>query len=281
MPKDLSEGGFGIGHYSDFNASIPQHSTQYIKYDELNGYLELLNGYRSDNKFLVMTLLDYRVIDFNYNNSVSKIHFVNMPPMKTFVSQYNITDIPSGYHDIVILTFLNPYNLSRNDSYRLLSPYLINNIRFNVIRDNDNKPFIEYKNMTKTNVSISDGVFVIKEANASVLWLYENVSDNETLQYQINVENTKYENMSYALIQLLDYEQIPLKYSTSEYVYYGLINKSETCSIPASLKVTGHGAHELVVILVTYPYEDYELVPGIINTNAKVQSSMRIELNVT
>ncbi len=101
--------------------------------------------------------------------------------------------------------------------------------------------------------------------------LKETLKSGTIFNYYVNVGhgliNDEIRNTSLAIVQLLDYQQLPVVYGTREDVYYGYIDRSENCSVYMSLKVPETvGQHRLVNIVITDPYADLEIAPGVINT---------------
>ncbi len=70
--------------------------------------------------------------------------------------------------------------------------------------------------------------------------MQEDVKPGQVLDYYLQVGhglvNGKKLNTSYAIVQLLDYSQVPVRYDASDYVYYGFIDVNESSSVHLSLK---------------------------------------------
>jgi len=285
--------GFGIGYYKDIDGTMPINHTEYLQNNEFNGHIKMINGYKTqNNQYLMLALLDYKIVPVYYNGIISAKHLFNLSPMESIIYPYKMANISAGYHDMMILNFKNPDNHSTNISDRLNTYSQMGNVRFNAIVENNNtKPLLNYNNSIKNiliednNTSNSfDGLLINKEPFSSNVWLCENVTKNEILNYYINIGNYNSDNKTYAIIQLLDYDQIPITSNDPEYIYYGQIQNNESASIPANLKVPDKkGVYELIVIFVANPYEQLEVNPGVQNSgiNTLVESSLRIELNVT
>jgi hypothetical protein len=276
--------GFGTGYFATPNGSIPLYPTQYIQNGTFKGYFEVMNGFPQRYQFLVMALVNYKVVPFYYNGTINSTHVVELDPKSTDTYAFNITDIPDGLNDVYFLVFLDPFNNSSSDDYRLTTEHLMTDVRFNVIQGEANKPNINLSNFTKqseSSNSIGD-ILVNKNYFNSTFWLYQNVTKNDTINYNINTQNDENKSRTFAVIQLLDYNQIPINNNNSEYVYYGSLNKSEAGSINASLIVpNSSGLHQLAVIIFTHPYENLEISPGNYDYSAIAESSIRIGLNVT
>jgi len=276
----------GFGFYQKNNNTItPFNNTLYVNNGSFDGYMVIDNHFNHENQYLILAFLDYNAIPFYYNGTVSTIHIVNMSPMGMNHSYFNITNIPNGFHDILFLVFLDPYNHSLDEVYRLDTDYSdMGRWRFNVVFKNDLKPLIQFKNVytDDNNSNKLNGVLVTKDTFSDKIFLSKNVTPNETLNYFINIGNKRNISENYAIIQLLDYNQIPINYNESNYVYYGSIKSGERSSIPVNIKIPdSNGVHELIIIWTTNPYENIWSLNGTKN-NMQLDSipSARIGLNV-
>lgn len=278
----------GFGFYQIINNTInPFNHTIYLNNRSLEGYMAIDNHFNHENQYLVLAFIDYNSTPFYYDGNVSSIHIINISPMNLSQGYFNITNIPDGFHDILLLAFLDPYNHSLDDGYRLDTDNSdMGRWRFNVICENDTKPDVEFKDQYSNcnSSNILNGLLVSKESFSNNVFLSKNVTSNEKLHYFINVGNTGNDSKNYTIIQLLDYKQIPINYSESEdYVYYGSIKSGERSSIPVELLVPdSSGVHELIIIWATNPYENIWTLNGTKN-NIQLDSkpSARIGLNVT
>ncbi len=87
------------------------------------------------------------------------------------------------------------------------------------------------------------------------------VSPGQDLDYYINVKNgfnQEYDRLNrFALAQLLDYEQVPLRQDVPVNVYYGTLDPGRTAALHASIKApSSPGTHVLSLVLAEYPYDD-------------------------
>ncbi|MDQ1252240.1 MAG: hypothetical protein QG646_1358 [Euryarchaeota archaeon] len=281
--------GFGFGVYHNQVPLVGMNITQHLKVNEnFEGYLNIANEIKKGNQYLLFALLDYKQIPFYINGSKNETHLVSLGPMEGHFYPFKIDGLSPGSHDLLIGVFLNPYNHSLNSRYRYDTDFsMMGSKRLNVIVGNGSTSMPEFKK-PKTFYQSSnflEGLLVNKEPFSAKSWLVEDVKKNETLEYYINIGNSSRKNQrTFAIVQFLDYKQIPIMQNTSDYVYFGRINKSEEGAIPASLIVPDkNGVHELIVVWVSDPYENLEISPGKLNTNleGRVEPSIRIGLNVS
>lgn len=276
----------GFGFYQKINNTItPFNYTLYVNDGSFDGYMVIDNHFNHENQYLVLALLDYKVIPFFYNGTVSTTHIVNVSPMDMNHGYFNITNIPNGFHDILFLAFLDPYNHSLDDGYRLDTDCSdMGRWRFNLVFKNDTKPFVQFKNVYSDYNTYDklNGLLVTKEMFSNKIFLSKNVTPNEILHYFINIGNKGNISENFAIIQLLDYNQIPINYNESDYVYYGSIGSGERSSIPVNIKIPdSNGVHELIIILTINPYENIWTLNGTKNdVQLDSMPSARIGLNV-
>ena len=239
VPEFIQGNCFGIGCFKTFDTMTPLYLTQYI------------------NEYLIMALLDYHIVPFNYNGNFSKAHLININSHKGLINGFNFSDISPGYHDLMFLVFKNPDDYYVNITY--LNPATnntttfttwnrdvpVNSLRFNIICMNEEKPSLEYGHIPNNHSSSFDysSMFVTREPLSSYPWTFQNTLGNEIEPYYINIVNSMRDDVSYVIIQLLDYNQVPLDYNGQDDVYYGKIELNESCSIPATILHQRIGAY--------------------------------------
>lgn len=185
-----------------------------------------------------------------------------------------MTNLSEGFHDVLILGLLSPYNYTTGPFGSSTGG---GSVRFNVIVGNAKKPAVSFENRsTAFNAAYSSENRVFSTLTKSPLdnrgLLRETLKPGAIFNYYVNVGhglvNNEIRNTSLAIVQLLDYRQLPVVYGTRDDVYYRYIDRSENCSVYMSLKAPETaGKHRLVNIVVTDPYADLEIAPGMINTS--------------
>ncbi len=279
---------FGLSIFSNTKPLSAMNLTQYLQENEsLEGSLQITNAINQKNEYLIMALVDYKLVPFSVNGSKNNTHIVTLDSMETQLYPFEIENLTAGFHDILILTFLNPNQHSLNREYRISTDFaLMGRIRLNALVENNTKPVIEYQHLRKLcNASYPlEGILVNQQPCSPKMWLAENVTAGDKLDYFINIgNNRRQEQRTFAIIQFLDYEQIPLDLEKNDFVYLGKLNNGEKVSIPASLIVPKEkGVHELIVVWILDPYADVEKSPGVRNKEIekREEPSIRIGLNV-
>lgn len=279
---------FGFGIYHSYNPLIGMNLTQFLKENEsFEGYLRITNAMNKGNQYLLFALVDYRAVPFYINGTQNQTHLINLNPMEDSFYFFKIDNLSTGYHDLLLGTFLNPYVHSLDENYRVSTDFaFMGSKRLNIIIGNGSTPFPEFRNsgiFCESSYAL-EGLLVNKKTCSSNAWLTENIKKDEKLEYFVNIGNNERRNQrTFAVIQFLDYKQIPIKHNTSEYAYFGYLNKGKKGSIPASLITPNNtGVSELIVVWVSDPYENLEISPGIRNLNleGRVEPSIRVGLNV-
>ncbi len=223
---------------------------------------------------LVMVMMDEKVIPFYYNGSLNKTHLIDPgenPGMSMpNDSAFEITGIPEGAHDIAILAFVDPYNF--NQSIWLRSgPIVISAQNFVIISASSNDRMQElinqsfsYSIVTSTSSSMNNS-FICETASSKPLGLPLNLRKGDVLHYYINIGhiyiNDNTTDLPFKVVQLLDYEQIPIQYNSTDYVYMGHTTNSEQIAVPMSIKAPKtSGYHKLIIIISISPHQ--ALDPG-------------------
>lgn len=280
---------FGFGVYTSYDPVIGMNLTQFLEKNEsLEGYLQVTNAMNNKNEYLLFALVDYRQVPFYINGEKNLTHIVDLNSMESMFYSFEIDKLSTGNHDLLLGAFLNPHEDSLDRDYRMDTDFaLMGSKRLSVSVGNNSKPFYAFEKPDTicTSPYPLEGLLVNKEPCSPKAWLTENVTKNEILDYFINIGNTKKrDKRTFAIVQFLDYEQIPLDQNNSEYVYLGTLEDGDKGSISASLAVPNNtGVHELIVVWISDPYENLEILPGIRNTDleGRVEPSIRIGLNVT
>lgn len=119
------------------------------------------------------------------------------------------------------------------------------------------------------------------------MWQKENVKGGSTIGYYVNLKSPitdgKAVNYSFAIIQMLDYAQVPIRVGSPDTVYYGHIDNNTSAAVHLSvLAPDTRGNHKLVVMVIGDPYENLEVSPYVENgqtwtTNKNISSFTTVE----
>jgi hypothetical protein len=290
IPRGAS---YSIGfHYANTDGSVPIRYTQYAD----DGNFSFLLTVEPSADCMLMALVDYRVVPFYFDGRYNSTHYLAGSPMENnsgvmsgnYSGLVSVTNLSEGFHDVLILGMLSPYNYTSSPLRSLTGG---GSMRFNVIVGNATKPSVSFENRsTAFNAAYSSENHVFSPLSKSPLdnrgLFKETVKPGTIFNYYVNVGhgmvNNEIRNTSLAIVQLLDYRQLPVVYGTRDAAYYGYIDRSENCSVYMSFKVPETvGLHRLVNIVVTDPYADLELASGIINTGITTSVTFEhVDINV-
>lgn len=212
-------------------------------------------------------------------NGTYNIVFLNV-----FNVSFKLTGLQNGTHNIAFLNVLSPYcNLTGNDinGWNILD--CVSGTSFNLVAGNASastvqnnavplEQFVTYKNNSNINLMddgpwLTEKPFFVDESLAGVTpptdaISYINAAPGEDIAYYIDVRNGvglgNEDNSRFTMMQLLDYEQMPLRQDMSEEVYFGALNPGQTLALHADiLAPKTPGKHILSIIWMTNPYEVY------------------------
>ncbi|HEY0607530.1 MAG TPA: hypothetical protein VGD58_31720 [Herpetosiphonaceae bacterium] len=87
-----------------------------------NPFLVLLNNTEAPKTILLTTVLDYRQVSFTLDNQDGLLHLVTIPAHSEVNIPLRLTIAEPGRHDLYVVAFEDPFNLSlsirdRNDTY--------------------------------------------------------------------------------------------------------------------------------------------------------------------
>jgi hypothetical protein len=245
---------------------------------------------------MLMALVDYRVVPFYYNGSYNTTHYLSgssgNPKYSdstygNYTGMFSITNLSEGFHEVLFLGIVSPYNYKSTPGGSLTSG---GSMMFDVVVGNATKPsvFIENRSTTVNAVYASgNGVFsTLSKTPFSNLGMYRvTMKPGTVFNYYVNVGHGlvdgEYRNTTLAIVQLLDYRQVPLVYGTGNSTYYGYIDRNENCSVYMSFKSPeAVGQHKLINIIVTDLYAGLEFPSGTMNPG--ITRSVRFEhLDIT
>ncbi len=174
-------------------------------------------------------------------------------------SEFEITGIPEGVHDVAILTFLDPYDFNRS-VWQSDGPIGGGVQNYVIIMGNGNSSALELMNQSiskaivRSTTSNSNTSFISKSAAANQLWAVENTGKSSVLNYYVNIGhyyiNGNSTDLPFKLVQLMDYKQVPVQYNSTDYTYTGHTTGSEPITVPMSVKTPDTaGPHKLIVLL--------------------------------
>ncbi len=223
---------------------------------------------------LVMAIMDDKVIPFYYNGSLSKTHLID-PGENAGIwmpndSEFEITGISEGVHDLVIIAFVDPYNF--NQSWWLRNGPIVTSEQNYVIisaSGNDRMQELKYQSFSyaivTSTTSSSNTSFICETASSNPIGQLVKLRKGTVLNYTVNIGhiyvNDNTTDLPFKVVQLLDYEQVPVQYNSTDYVYTGRTTNSEPVAVPLSIKAPDiSGYHKLIIIISINPHQ--ALDPG-------------------
>ncbi|HJH25622.1 MAG TPA: hypothetical protein C5S37_02365 [Methanophagales archaeon] len=283
---------FGIGLF-DSPIGTKENGMGYSKFlnpgEEFKGYVFLSNQMYDGNDFLISCLLDYKQVPFKFDEEDKQVlHIIHLEPFEERFYSFDLGKIEKGGHDFEIVAIMKPYEHSLNRTFRFSTDfsYLGSGRKNLFVGTSNNLPVINYTNLSAISCSseypLNNGILITKEPCSAKAWLTEEVKPGERLNYTINVAADREYLVSFAIMVLLDYEQVPINVNGSNSIIFGKLDAGEKVSIPASIIVPDKkGVHELMVVWFTDPNERLETSPGVrAHIRAGTEPSIRVGLNV-
>ena len=106
--------------------------------DLLDIFLILSNGEGRPRTFLVTLILDYRQVEFELDGREGLLHEVSVPVKTDMEMPLRVQVSGSGAHDLQVMAFDYPYNLSLDQDYRMdLAGYVIGRRAVIVVGENE------------------------------------------------------------------------------------------------------------------------------------------------
>lgn len=268
---------FGVGLYSepvhDANYSL-RYSKHLQENESFNGYLFLSNQMKVKNEFLVFCLFDYTQVPFENENGSTRItQVLQLEPFEQRFFYFNLGNVSEGAHDFEIFTIMKPNEHSLDENYRRSTDIsYLGNKRINVFAGNPTivePDFIRYNTENFSSACgseypVNNGILITKTPCSTTFWLADNVTKGSIFDYYVNAAADNKYPVSFGLVALLDYEQIPVQPGLPEKTLFGTLDKGEKISIPAQIRIpSDKGIHELMVIWIPAPYKKLENTPGV------------------
>ncbi len=274
---------FGVGIYNSPNLTDGMELSQFLDpQSNFSGWLRITNAMYESNQYMVFALLDYKQQTFLFNNQTAKLHLLNLDRFEDNFYYFQINNISKGFHDLVIIVVLNPYEHSLSKEYRYSTDMAkMGDKRLNLFVGGVNDVQIEdtFNSIPCPSSYVLNGLLVNKKACSPNAWFSEKIKEEE-INYFINVGNDDEILRSFALMAFLDYEQIPLNLNYKELTVFGKLKQGKKKAFFANLTLPKEGGvHELMVIWALDPYKKLETSPGVrAKIDARVEPSIRIGL---
>lgn len=266
---------FGVGLYNKpiHDANYSMRYSKKIQDNELfDGYLFISNQMKIKNEFLVFCLLDYNQVPFeNENGSKIITQLLPLEPFEDRFMYFNIGNVSKGTHDFEFFVVMKPNEHSLDEKYRRSTDIsYLGSKRINIISGDpmelkldltpDNT--MNFSSVCGPDYPVNNGILITKEPCSTTIWLTENVTGQDFINYSINAAADNEYPVTFGLVALLDYEQIPVQIDHPGKTLFGALNKGEKISLPAQVRTpAGKGIHELMIIWIPSPYKKLEPAP--------------------
>jgi len=216
-----------------------------------------LENLRNNRNYLLLCFLDYNQEPLIIDNKKNSLFKINVKPGQKKYWRFKTNTIKNGFHDFATLLIWDPEIHRLDKDYRIESDFnLIATNRANIIADGSNPPafsFITAPSKQSQSKEPYDGIRINKQANNLDYWLIEKALSGKKINYYIHVASSEKQPVTYALIALLDYKQIPLNKSK---VLFAKVNPNQVVTFPASFTAPMQkGTHELMLIRIKNPYK--------------------------
>lgn len=268
---------FGVGLYNkpvhDANFSM-RYSKSLHENDSFDGYLFLSNQMKVKNEFLVFCLFDYAQVPFeNENRNTQVTQVIQLEPFEERFFYFNLGNVSKGAHDFEIFTIMKPNEHSLDEKYRRSTDIsYLGSKRINVIVGNstmDDPVFTSYNTKNISSVCgseypVNNGILITEKPCSTELWMTKNVTDGSVFDYYVNAAADNKYPVSFGLVALLDYKQIPVRDDLSGKTLFGTLDTGEKVSFRTQVRIpSDKGIHELMVIWIPAPYKKLEHKRGI------------------
>jgi len=170
--------------------------------------------------------------------------------------------LTAGRHELVRFTFYDTDNHDMKPDFRQMTRFMMQAVRVTLfVGSGSEAPKVVYVTSSQpdTLAQQGEGLFVLSDQplgeRETKPWRSKDVSAGATVPYHITFNNPGNKAVEYAVVAVLDYEQVPL--GASSPALYVRVESKERMSIATSLVAPRRaGAHELVVVLLDKPYLD-------------------------
>jgi small GTP-binding protein len=233
-----------IDLFIELGASDDQLDFKVVYVSALDGTTSLdpdISTQKPSFEVLYQMIIDDKINKKEYNFRLKENESIEIP--------VTLKNIPSGKHDLLFAIIKYPNENNLDNDFRINTD--MNNILFmryqlNVGLSKDYPNFKISSYVEKDN-NVITGIFINKTQNLDG-WLKDTVNPGSIINYNIHVGNQSKSDVTYAILVMLDWEQIPI--NNEPFVIVNVKPNKEVI-IPHSLKMPkDHDIHNLVAILI-------------------------------
>lgn len=276
MPNTKS-GGISLGLYNLDGNIEPKFNLEIEENQSIKKFLTIGNLIEKDRVYKIMLFVDYKQEEFKVDNrEASKEFTFKMKAGETLEIPFEISPQKKGLHDILFVIAKYPDNKRLDEDYRKNTD--LTNLLFyrfsTVVGGDDSLPenikFNEYGEKKQTDNL--DGLFMSKEDDFK-RWLTQDVSKNETLSFNTKVGNNSNQQKTFALITLLDWEQVNI--AKEQKVAFFDLPTNTIVNLKSEIPIKKEpGVYDLTPILISNPFQKLEV------GNRQVETAIRVGINV-
>lgn len=246
---------------------------------ELETTLTLDHDVLNDESDALLALFDYQQVPLTLAGESKLVHLVSVKPYSEQKIDFTIMlpNLP-GRHKLWI------YNIEAADLHHLDSEFRQNATSFAhgmdfdvVIGEASDFPQHDYQPAAPSQESASGLTSgwssINRKADRRPIWMTDTVKSKQLLDFNIHVAHNILDEVPYALVALLDWQQIPL--GDESLTYFGLIGKQNGLqTLPATVSIPSTGSiHELQVIYFIDPYRRLDERPDGIQWSGSNESN--------
>jgi hypothetical protein len=195
--------------------------------------------------------------------SPATVHRAVLPARTEASLDVAIAELPPGVHDVVFLTFFEPDGPAAAPGFSsgTRPPLSFHRITVVVGEASAPRPAVTLARFGAPDRWAREGLWIygLTRGEADDVldapWREEAAAPGAAVSYRVTLNNPSATATTFALVALLDYEQVPL--ATEHRVFYGELAPWSRATVAGALTApAARGLHELLVLRVDNPFMD-------------------------
>lgn len=228
------------------------------------GYYEIHNVRDEKHTYLLLTFLDFKQVPVFLGNNLADSHSLTLKPNQKKWWNFKTEPLKTGRHDFFTILIWDPdkHSLSKDYRFSTESGHISDN-RASIRVENKDFPKLSIDKPLDSRPMAEEGAFQglrinKKSRNEEDLWFKQATKPDKKTKYYIHVGNLSNKDLTFGLVALLDFKQIPIK-TGGNTVSFLRIEPGEVQTIPAEfIAPKKKGTHELLVLSVPKPYGSFK-----------------------
>lgn len=229
---------------------------------EYSPEIKIINHYPEKMEYRLFFLLDYKQTNVNYSNKEINYLDIEVEPKDEKNLTIKLSNIPDGLHDFIVVSVRNP-NSYLTEQQLIPPPRTFIHRRVTLlVGENENPPNVKFEEITNdSNVKFEKidndfskvlrGVVYLtsipKNSPGEVITLLNNYKNPLWVNFAIEEQNT-----SFAIIALLNNEQVVLQNSFFHTSSKGMVN------YPLNISINKNNPSNLTLAVIENPYTKIE-----------------------